>query len=674
MRKIFLLIILFFTLNKVYAQVYADKPNDPRTSYGVFGDLRVNMHSANFPTAWFGTSSSSKLTGVGFGFEAGAFLAIPISSSMELDIKGIYANLGGELTNTENSWVLGPNDVGVSASIEHKITASMASAGLMPLLAYRVSVPLRVYLGLRTSYLIKKDYTETALLTSPSNGVLFDSIVRSRIPNIKPDANAASLDLAAVVGASYDFPLNTANTMFLVPQVFYNLGFSSMADNKSWSVSGLNAGVALRYSPRKIIPPKEPPKPPPPPPIPNPPPPPLVPNLDAEILALGVNDSGVESEVPELIIEEFQRKRTHPILNYVFFEENSSEIPVRYNRISETERNQFSVSRLYNLKTLDVYRHVLNIVGRRMIYYPDANITLIGCNSDEGKERANMNLSKKRAEAVKSYLTNTWSIDPERIVIKSRDLPEVPSNVKDTDGIVENRRVEIIPDNPKIFEPMLIGDTVRESNPPHIRFKMKVSAAIGVKEWRVFTSQSTGDLRTFTGKGEPPKTLDWDLKHEDEQQYSPKLNEPLKYKLEVVDNDNKIWKSNIQELPVNQRTIERKIQDMMDDKIFERYSIIKFPFGLTTMTKEHEIIASMAKTQIKKKSIVTLFGYSDRIGVPEKNMEISNSRALTVARYLGVDPKLARGFGSKELIYDNSLPEGRFYCRTVNIDIVTPVE
>jgi hypothetical protein len=32
------------------------------------------------------------------------------------------------------------------------------------------------------------------------------------------------------------------------------------------------------------------------------------------------------------------------------------------------------------------------------------------------------------------------------------------------------------------------------------------------------------------------------------------------------------------------------------------------------------------------------------------------------------------GMGERELIYNNELPEGRFYCRTVTITVETPIK
>ena len=51
----------------------------------------------------------------------------------------------------------------------------------------------------------------------------------------------------------------------------------------------------------------------------------------------------------------------------------------------------------------------------------------------------------------------------------------------------------------------------------------------------------------------------------------------------------------------------------------------------------------------------------------------SLSRADAAAQALGIPVKEAVGRGEKELLYDNDLPEGRYYCRTVTVIVETPV-
>ncbi|MER3328640.1 MAG: OmpA family protein, partial [Candidatus Kapaibacterium sp.] len=157
-------------------------------------------------------------------------------------------------------------------------------------------------------------------------------------------------------------------------------------------------------------------------------------------------------------------------------------------------KENFSFKQLFDLKTMEVYYEILNIVGKRMQFYPQAKIELVGCNSDQGLEKDKIGLSRDRAETVKKYLVDEWGIDPTRITVNSQNLPDNPSNVNEPDGIVENRRVEMNANIPQIFEPMNIKDTLRTSNPPHIRFKPVVNSAVGSNRWKIITYQNGKEL------------------------------------------------------------------------------------------------------------------------------------------------------------------------------------
>jgi outer membrane protein OmpA-like peptidoglycan-associated protein len=67
-------------------------------------------------------------------------------------------------------------------------------------------------------------------------------------------------------------------------------------------------------------------------------------------------------------------------------------------------------------------------------------------------------------------------------------------------------------------------------------------------------------------------------------------------------------------------------------------------------------------------------GYTDKLGDEEINERISERRARSVARRLNIPGAKVEGLGESELLYDNDLPEGRYYCRTVQIIIETPVK
>jgi outer membrane protein OmpA-like peptidoglycan-associated protein len=68
------------------------------------------------------------------------------------------------------------------------------------------------------------------------------------------------------------------------------------------------------------------------------------------------------------------------------------------------------------------------------------------------------------------------------------------------------------------------------------------------------------------------------------------------------------------------------------------------------------------------------------LGNPDFNQKLSQRRAESAAAGLGVSKSsvkevLVQGKGkTPPLLYEVEYPEGRFYCRTVVIDVENPVE
>lgn len=657
---------------------YLDSPWQTRFNFGFLGVAGINLHTADFKgLEGIKSCCPGYETGAGLNYGGAFFANIPLSGDLELSTRLGYLDLSGLISRKENTTILGGNATSGDGIFEHSIDGKISSANVQLLLSYRLNDELRLSTGLRVGSLLTKTYSQKEEILQPSNALYLENGRRVRNEFSGEIPNVNSLETAFLVAGSYDLPMNSENTLFLVPEVTLGYGFSSFIQNFAWNVLTINGGLGLRFAPRAIKPAKvvlPPPPPPPPPPLPPPPPPPDVPSLDATVLALSLDDNGKEQPVSTIKVEEFLMNRTHPLLPYIFFDENSNTIPSRYKVITQKEKDEFSFKNFYQVKTMDVYYNILNILGKRLQFYPQAMLTLVGCNADVGSEAGNKALSQRRAEVVKDFLVREWNIDTRRINIEYKNLPDIPSNVKEKDGIEENRRVEMTANIPQIFEPVQVKDTLRISNPPRFRFKPQIFTNIGVKSWKVVTSQLGKDLKVFSGEGNPPGTIDWDVTLESEQTYVPRLDQPLEYRLLVTDNDNKVLESPKQTLPVQQLTIEKKIDEVMDDKEISKYSIIGFGFNKSTLLGGNIDIANDAKKGVRKNSTISIKGYSDRIGNNDRNKALSLERAYSVADYLGTDRKFAKGIGEDVLLYDNELPEGRFYSRTVTIDVETPVE
>ncbi|MBF0119232.1 MAG: OmpA family protein [Desulfobacterales bacterium] len=72
------------------------------------------------------------------------------------------------------------------------------------------------------------------------------------------------------------------------------------------------------------------------------------------------------------------------------------------------------------------------------------NITIIGHTDDKGDGKYNMDLSLKRASAVKRYLVEKQGISSERLKIKGKGEEEPIAPNDNKEGSAKNRRVEFV--------------------------------------------------------------------------------------------------------------------------------------------------------------------------------------------------------------------------------------
>jgi outer membrane protein OmpA-like peptidoglycan-associated protein len=91
-----------------------------------------------------------------------------------------------------------------------------------------------------------------------------------------------------------------------------------------------------------------------------------------------------------------------------------------------------------------------------------------------------------------------------------------------------------------------------------------------------------------------------------------------------------------------------------------------------------KMINDFVANTIMDNSKVSITGSTDKLGEKDYNMNLSLSRAESTYKVIKkikpkADFKEVTGIGNTKLLYDNSLPEGRFYCRTVLIEVTTPI-
>ncbi len=643
-----------------------------KAKYGIMGGYNINLHSSSITNIkGFNSCCPEFKGGFGTGFYFGGLIEYPIDEKLQLMLRLGYSSYNGLLSEEVTLPVLDIVTGGsIPAVIENRFDVQYGTVGIEPMVSYRLTENIFGHAGFRAGFMVDNHYSHIEEIKSPKDRGTFSNGLQTW--NVSygdlPDRNSLLLGLR--LGASYTLPLNKQKSLFLAPEIFYTLQFTSAMKEQSWMVHQIQLGASFKY--------RQPPPPPPPPPPPMSPPypdmimPPDPPALAAQISIVEVDSLGNEDKNFSLKIEDFISYNMRPLLNYIFFDSLSSKIPNKYIRLNQTEKNKFKIESLQNLGPIETYYQVLNVIGLRMNEYTDATIKITGTNSNSGDEKGNTALSRERALQVRDYLRDVWGIDGTRMPITARNLPEKFTRQDDPGSDAENRRVEIIANDPRITEPVFTVDTMRVLSDYNLRFKPVAESTVGIKNWEVKAVFDTKDLVSYSEKGNVPRNLDWKLANHSNG--APKTAGNIFYYLSVTDSLGQTAVSARNRLPVERLTIDRKRLERIKDKEFEYYSLILFDFGKSDLRTEHNKVVDFVKNRITPNAAVYIRGYTDQIGEEDVNKRISERRAKAVSDRLKIPIAKVEGIGEDEILYDNGTPEGRYYCRTVQIIIETPVE
>ncbi len=380
-------------------------------------------------------------------------------------------------------------------------------------------------------------------------------------------------------------------------------------------------------------------------------------------------------DAPELTIEEVTTIDSAPLLNHVYFETGRSELPDRYELLSGKEQTDAFSEK--NLKgPMEKYRNLLNIIGRRLRDNPEATIRLVGCNANVGEEKGRTDLSRSRAKSVQAYLRYVWGIDPQRMTIEDRNLPEAPSTNRIAEGQAENQRVEIYADNAAILDTVDSEYIEKVSNLNQLKIVPNIRAEAGINDYKVDIFCGQKEIKTIQGQGDLP--TEWSVPLEAALLEDISDCRSVQMQMEVTDKEaNAIGKLETGILPVNfvQRT--RQKTNVQEYKVKEQYALILFDYDSAAIKAHNQAIVDriIARIQQVPDATISIVGHTDNIGSEKYNLNLSDRRAraaeqsiLEAARDLA-DRMTVNGVGPNDPLYDNTLPEGRALNRTVTITL-----
>lgn len=456
----------------------------------------------------------------------------------------------------------------------------------------------------------------------------------------------------ALLGLRYDLPIG--HESYFSPEVRFSYPFMDRVSEGGWRSLTASFGASVRFGfpgARKEDPVQPPDTTPPPPPV-----------LVADILTY--------PRIVTVEITEYDSTDWVPVLNGVYFDEGSSEIPGRYRLLDIAETPDFSFAGLTGT-TMDVYYNVLNIIGLRLQLFPEATLRIVGHRNGRETDPA---LGPARAEAVRDYLVNVWDIFSERITVKGEGLPPKPVSERTKEGLEENAVARIYSSNTNVTRPVRRNYLLRIASPPSVTFYPRAIAQAGPAEWRLeVIEEAEGEnvWRTFRGEGSLPDSIRWDWTSDSGS--LPSLPIRLGYRLVVRDSAGQTTGTEMAPIDVRQKTIRPD----EPDTLIESYSLLLFDYDSPAVSAADSLLMWSISGRVKPGASVRFTGYTDSLGDETRNRQLALQRAQGAARIFrhfapeDVTITINNEGGERER-FPFDVPEGRSYNRTVVIEVRTP--
>jgi outer membrane protein OmpA-like peptidoglycan-associated protein len=625
---------------------------------GVYGGYGINYHDTQASIFNGGGECGAFSAGDGKGAIFGVLGEFPIVGQwLDLTANVNYARRDGSFAEafTGGMPILDPNSNSyVTLERRHAYTSKipylLVELGLR--LEATESFPLYIRgAGVMGFLPTKPTFLQTEEILSPE-GVVYPETHQA----IRTVSSGPIADVQPWIGVSgtlgYTVPLGLR--VSASPEVSYYYALNDVTPHYRWRLGSLQGGIALKYIFGDV---------PEPPPDTAPPPAPVYPQVALATV------SPQKVNIMETIVTE-----TFPLLPYIFFDSASALLPARYIRAESSEREAFDENNLPH-RSLGTYYRILDIIGNRLVKDQGAKILLKG--TTDGREEPTSTtagtLARTRAQAVKEYLVDIWEIDPERIDVKTSATPTFPSNMQYAEGVEENRRVEIISTHDNILQPIIHERfNERSSEPEQVAFSLGASSPSGIADWHLSVQAGAQTVWERIGSGEPPATLSWKLDEEMIDRIAREFigRDALRCTLTVADRNGLTSRSEFA-VPAEKAIYPYEVS---------RLSLIVFDFDKSEISQQNRrMVSTFIARSLLPTSTAKITGSTDRLGEIDHNQQLSEGRAFAVRDLIVAErPEAtitdAKGIGPSKLLYDNDLPEGRYYCRTVSVEVQTPIQ
>jgi outer membrane protein OmpA-like peptidoglycan-associated protein len=610
------------------------------------GGLTYNMYSANFQSFQGAVDCGLFTSGSGSGYHIGLGFEKALGEFIQVGLDALYYTRGGKLSvnNTFKSRDLTTNEI-VNVTTENFIETKLSYIEFMPELRYvlfknLIKGPFRLLGGIRILVPVTKSYDQKERIVSPDNAVFINA------GNIKTQQrNIASGDIqtlkSAQLGltAGFENMLKIGKNSYFTQQISFDYNLGNVTSDTEWKLYALNLTLGLRFS---VIEPE-----------------PKVPEIKYEVIP--------EEKKPEVIVVVDKPKpelnikietvsnlsietgnevlATLPLVNAVFFNQNSSEIPNFYLLDDKDENMEF-----YFGNAVDIHKYAIIRISRIMKHNPNSSIMLESSTSGYEDEPKGLELSRKRAEIVKKALINL-GISESKISINAQQTSKIPTSQEDNRGKEENRRVDLVLKNAPLMEYVDI-QKYKEING-------KIIFDISYKNLDDNNIVVSDNINFSKNKFDKPG------KHT--LQIKTRVPEKLKeLNIELTASGKDVSSKDKSDVSIGQIPSENKELNLDN---FE--AVLMFTFNNSELSEANRALLKQLVEKLPENTTISIIGSTDIIGTAEYNAELAKQRASNTEKFIRSisGNKLRIETNTNINKFDDTTQQGRFLNRSIKVRV-----
>lgn len=644
-------LLLLTAVPHVSAQQESSSPFLP-VSFGVNAGFGLHSYGGSVDVgsnvALGGGACGIVSNGSGSGIAFGAFAEYAMSPTVAVGLRGLYEDYSGTMSNPLETTFrrTGFGNI-VPVEAEHRLELDLPTQSIEAFVAWQpLEMPLRVIGGPKVAIPTSPTFTFAEELVGVDSEVAFRDGTR------RQEFASGSLQTSTLIGfhIGLDYSLPMGSVFSLEPSLIGTIfPTGAIAQQDGPTILSIRPSIGLRYRLRRaapdppllaIVEPRVPPAPPE-----------QIAPLAFEATVVATGPDGIERPALPILVETERSVRDVPVLPYVFFDSGSSDLPNRFRSDDASDA----------ANELDLYRSVLAIVADRM-KGNDEKIRLVGTLDREEIRAGRNDLAASRAESVRRYLVDVHGIDPDRITVSARGLPERAANSDIPGAAAENRRVEIEGGSAVLGSVRL---TEEESDVTITAPDLVVTTLPErpVDTWSARLTLDGDDVGIRKGSGVVPERTSIVIGPAAYRRLADASS--VAWSAEVSADGDRVERSG--SLPIDRRDNIREIPLFESGGTLSRP--VLFAYNSSRLDAADRRNLEELRDRLAPGTALRITGFADDLGGTDYNRELSRRRAEAVAAIFDEFPVTIVAGGEQLPVAGDTTPEARLLARTVRIEV-----